>query len=89
MDNNLQPKIIKFSGIKEKLIPAINAKIPQLGLSEPVTLIDGFVNQPISLELSGSFVIGGPTVPMVMIVGNNTGRIYFFALKALLPDYDK
>ena len=91
MENNQpkQPKIIKFVEIKEKLIQAINGKIPQLGLNEPVTLVDGFVNQPLSMELSGSFIIGGPTIPMVMIVGNNTGRIHFFAIKALLPDIDK
>ena len=39
-------------------------------------------------ELTGAFVIGGPTIPMIAVVGNNSGRIYFFALKALLPDIE-
>lgn len=80
--------LLKFSEIKPKLINALQSKSAQLGVNEPVTLVDGFVNQPFQSELSGSFVIGGPTIPMVMLVGNNTGRVYFFALKVLLPDVD-
>ena len=47
-------------------------------------LIDQFVNQSISPQLSGNVVIGGPTLPMIMIVGARTGEIKFFALKALV-----
>lgn len=86
MDKN---KVIKFEDIKARIAAKINSNITLLGLNEPVSLVDGFVNQPISMELSGSFILGGPTIPMVMIVGNKTGRIYLFALKALLPDFDK
>lgn len=85
MSNSQQSKTIKFREIKDELIAAIKKKIPLLKLEEGVTLVDGFVNQPISMEISGSIIIGGTTVPMVMIVGNDTGRIYFFALKALMP----
>lgn len=84
----MDKKIIKFSEIKEQLRQALNNRIPILGINESVTLVDGFVNQPISMELSGSFIIGGPTIPMIMLVGNNTGRIYLFALKALMPNLE-
>jgi hypothetical protein len=77
---------IKFSDYKQKIIEALNKKGASLGVNEPVTLVDGFINQPIQNEISGSFVIGGPTIPMIMIVGKSSGRIYLFALKALLPD---
>lgn len=87
MENN-QPKIIKFSEIKEQLVQALNLKLSQnkLHVNEKVTIVDGFVNQPMSMELSGSFVIGGPAVPMIMLVGDESGRIYYFALKAILPE---
>jgi len=87
MENN-QPKKIKFIEIKPKLIEALNDKLKtnQLHLQEKVNIIDGFVNQPLSMELSGAFVIGGPAVPMIMLVGAESGRIYYFALKAILPD---
>jgi len=77
-------KII-FSEYKQKIISAINAR-GNLGIAEPVTLIDGFVNQPIQSELSGAFIVGGPAIPMIMLLGVNSGRIYYFALKAILPD---
>ena len=85
---NTQPKIIKFSEIKDELVIALNDKLQskKLHISEKVTIVDGFVNQPLSMELSGSFVIGGPTMPMIMLVGNESGRIYYFALKAILPN---
>jgi hypothetical protein len=85
---NTQQKVIKFSEIKDELVKALNDKLQsnKLHISEKVTIVDGFVNQPLSMELSGSFVIGGPAVPMIMLVGNESGRIYYFALKAILPN---
>lgn len=85
---NTQPKIIKFSEIKANLVNALNEKLKsnKLHLPEKVTIIDGFVNQPLSMELSGSFVIGGPAIPMIMLIGDESGRIYYFALKAILPE---
>lgn len=80
---------IKFSDYKKQIINALNERSASLGVNEPVTLVDGFVNQPIKNEISSSITIGGPTIPMIMIVGNKSGRIYLFALKFLLPDIDK
>jgi hypothetical protein len=86
--DNVQQKIIKFSEIKNDLVIALNEKLKsnKLHITEKVTIIDGFVNQPLSMELSGSFVIGGPTIPMIMLIGDESGRIYYFALKAILPN---
>ncbi|HAT9215558.1 TPA: hypothetical protein JBC15_02140 [Legionella pneumophila subsp. pneumophila] len=66
---------IKFTDYREKIIQELNNKKVFLGINEPVSLIDGFINQPIQQELSGNIVIGGPTIPMVAVVGNNSGRI--------------
>ena len=76
---------IKFSDYKEKIIKALNEKAPQHGIQEPTILVDGFMNQPIQKESIGGLVIDYPAIPMVAVVGNNSGRIYFFALKKLLP----
>lgn len=85
---NSEIKRIRFSEIKDDILSALTNKMENNGLSlgERVSLIDGFVNQPLSLELSGSFVIGGPSIPMIMLVGEKSGRIYYFALKAILPE---
>ena len=76
----------KFSDYKEKIINILTQKQPLLGIPESVSLIDGFINQPIQQELSGNIIIGGPTIPMIAVVGNTSGRIYYFALKALIPE---
>lgn len=77
---------IKFPEYKQKIIDALNVRMPQLGIHEPITLVDGFVNQPLQNEFTGGLFIGGPAIPMIAVVGNNSGRIYYFALKALIPD---
>lgn len=84
----MEKKTLKFSDYKDQIIKALQKRQTSLGIHEPVTLIDGFVNQPIQKELTGGFVFGGPTIPMIAVVGNNSGRIYFFALKILLPDIE-
>ena len=70
----------------EAMVEDLNKLMDDLGINESVSIVDGFANQPFQKELSGSFKIGGNTIPMVMLVGNKTGRVYYFALKALLPD---
>jgi hypothetical protein len=77
---------IQFSDYKAKIIEALNVRGAKLGIDEPITLVEGFINQPLQMEFTGGLVIGGPAIPMVAVVGNNSGRIYHFALKALLPD---
>lgn len=81
-------KTIKFSDIRQELINELKARATDINIDESLTLVEGFVNQPITMELSASFFIGGPTIPMIMVLGNKSGRIYLFALKALLKDIE-
>ena len=79
---------IKFEDYKQRLTDAIQAKLreaPILG-ENGFTLVEGFIMQPINKELSGAMILGGPTIPLVAVVGNTSGRMYYFAVKALLPD---
>jgi len=79
---------IKFDDYKQRITDAIQEKL-KAGLiagENGFTLVEGFIMQPLSKELSGNLIIGGPTIPLVAIVGNTSGRMYYFALKALLPD---
>lgn len=84
MSNELPASIVKFEEVKDSIIEAIKRKSDKLNIKESVTLVQGFVSQPYSMELSNFILIGGPTIPMVMLLGNETGRIYFFAYKALV-----
>lgn len=76
---------IKFEDYKQRITDAVQVKLraaPVTG-EDGFTLVDGFIMQPLSNEVSGNIVLGGPTIPLVAIVGNTSGRIYYFALKAL------
>ncbi len=79
---------INFIQEKEKIQQAIEKKIAQGVISEPdgFILIEGFINMATNDEVGGAFVIGGPTIPTVAVVGKTTGLIYSFALKILLPN---
>jgi hypothetical protein len=41
---------------------------------------------PLQGTISNNTILGGPSIPTIGIVGNTSGRIYTFALKAILPD---
>jgi len=79
-----------FEELKPKIQEAIEAKLKGSPIvdEDGFILVDGFFMPGFQKEISGSFVIGGPSVPAVAIVGKTTGRIYYFALKVLLPDLD-
>jgi len=77
-----------FATLKGQITAALNQKFLNgaafMGENQGFTLVDGFVMQTLQDNPAG-FVIGGKSVPMVMVVGNATGRVYYFALKALVP----
>ena len=79
---------IKFSEIKEELQKNLQEKlkISPIPNEAGFTLIEGFITTSLQGEISGSFILGGPTIPSIGIVGNTSGRIYTFALKAVMPN---
>lgn len=55
---------------------------PRCGQSQ-FTVLDGYFNHPIQGELSGNLVIGGPSIPVAVVVCNNCGFLSEHALGAL------
>ena len=83
-----KPIPLNFRAMQEDIRKAIQDKLKACPLpSEDAgfTLIEGFMSLPIRQEFSNEVFIGGRSVPIVGIVGNKSGRIYTFALKAILP----
>jgi hypothetical protein len=76
---------IKFEEYKQRITDAVQLKLRAVPITgeNGFTLVDGFIMQPLSNEVSGNVIIGGPTIPLIVIVGNTSGRMYYFALKAL------
>lgn len=80
--------VINFEAYKGQIQTAIQQRITQGVISDPsgFILLDGFINMPLQKEMGGAFVIGGPTVPAVAVVGKSTGIVHTFALKVLIPN---
>ncbi len=83
-------KDIKFEDYKTELQEAIKKRANQAIFSneKDLNLIDGFILQPIQQTIGNSIIVGGPQVPLVAVVGVSSGKVYYFAVKALLPDLD-
>ena len=81
-------KTVKFLEIKKELQDKIQEKLKLSPIPNEAgfTLIDGFTNLSLQEDISNNVIIGGPSIPMVGIVGNTSGRIYTFALRILMPD---
>lgn len=47
------------------------------------SLLDGFINLPLTQEVSGNVIIGGPQVPCAVTACNNCGNLTYHALGAL------
>lgn len=69
----------------------IKQKIEEKGALRPCercgqphfSVLDGFINLPLTQEVSGNVIIGGPQVPCAVIGCNNCGNLSYFALGAL------
>lgn len=75
-----------FDKVKPLIIEVLEKK--NLGIGEPLSLVDGFFIMPLHPTCENFILVGASTVPMVVLFGENTGRIYHFALKAILPDWE-
>ena len=75
--------IINFQNIQADILDAVKTKA---GLVGSWTVLDSFANQFIQKEISGNVLIGGPTIPLVIVMNTLTGEIKYFSLKFLLGD---
>jgi len=78
----------KFLEYKDEILNILNEKISkgEIKLNEKVNLVDGFFMQSFQDTLQG-IQLGGRTVPSIMLVGES-GQIYFFAIKVILPNIE-
>lgn len=74
---------INFPSYQSDILEALKTKA---GLSGNWTIMDFFVNQPIQKEISGNLTIGGPALPLVLVMNQTTGEMKYFSLKFLLGD---
>lgn len=77
---------MEFSKYKKRITDVLEGR--DLGIDEEISLINGFFDSLIFKDLSDEIVLFGPTIPLIIAVGETSGRVYVFALKHVLPDLD-
>ena len=77
-----------FSEYKERILEQLG-KLDEssLGINEPVSLFEGFFQSHYTEGFSGNTVLGGKYIPTIAVIGEETGRLYFFAIKKILPSF--
>ena len=78
-----------YAELESQIREAVTAKFQQGHMQGEASfqIIDGFSNTVLQEKVGPKvgLVIGGTTVPCVLVLGHTSGRIYSFALLALLP----
>ncbi|HTJ49048.1 MAG TPA: hypothetical protein VL443_06295 [Cyclobacteriaceae bacterium] len=72
---------MNFDDVKPQIVRALKKNA---WIEEPWELIDGFVIRKFDQEWTIEPMFGGPNIPTIMVLGES-GRIYYFALKAIIP----
>ena len=85
--------------LTQELKNEIAQKLQEKGAIKPCSrcghqkfsLLDGFINFPMTQEVSNNVIIGGPNVPSAVVACENCGHLEFHALGAigLLNDQKK
>lgn len=83
---------VNFEAIRGDLIKALIEKMTLnpcfRDSEEKFTLLNGFFNTPVQDRLDGHIYLGGPSIPMIAVMGQSSGQVIFFALKFLMPNLD-
>ncbi len=81
---------VKFSDIQDRVQAELKKKLKDTPIpnEDGFAIIKGFMKFYLHKEISKDITTAVATLPMVAIVGNTSGRIYTYALKAILPDIE-
>jgi len=77
---------VKFEDVKDILMEKLSPKLDLINPNEEFILMEGFISSPYTTELSNVLLIGGPTIPLVMVFGKKTSLMYFFSYKDLMEE---
>jgi hypothetical protein len=78
---------LKFASIKDEIENALKDKVKLLPVkNDEFALVEGFGQLPVLPDTH--YVMSHPFIPTVSIVNIQTGQIYTYALKAILPELE-
>lgn len=76
-----------FSSLQKEIMQKLQEldKKGFFGEDKNLTIMDGFVFMPIQESVGMGISIGGRSIPTVVVIDNDTGRIWNLSLKHLVP----
>jgi len=80
-------KEYEFNTLLPRLTEVLK-KLDSMPGESSVTLVKGFVHHTITQQMPNKFINPHEYMPTIAVIGNSTGRIYLFAVKALLRDLE-
>lgn len=86
MEYLLKNNWLKFSDYEQRITYEINKRGEDLWITEPNSLLRWFIKINIRDNLDDWITFWWPNIPIIAVVWNKSWRIYFFALKAILPE---
>jgi len=78
--------MLKFVELREKILKALEEKKKHLLDEDGFLLIEGFVYYRIMQEIPFDTNTSTKALPMVVLIGSKTGRVYTFSLQDILPE---
>jgi len=84
--------VTRFEDVQADIIPILNKRLETLGLNDPqgfsiVGVTTHFIQDDIGNDAPVN--IGGRNMPVVMVVGNATGIVHYFAFRSLMRELEK
>jgi hypothetical protein len=76
-----------FEDLKEEILAKLNEFDKQgfFGKNKQLTVLDGFVYLTLQDKVGGGVQLGGRSLPVVVVYDNETGQVWQFSLKQLVP----
>lgn len=75
-----------FDDLLEVIIRKLEEKKKCMNISEDVEIVHGIFNVLGGEKYSENTVLGGISIPSIVLLGKASGRLYFFSLKSLLKE---
>lgn len=77
-----------FDSLKDEILAALD-ELDKTGFfggnDKKLTVMDGFVYLTLQDKVGGGVQLGGRSLPVVVVYDNDTGQVWQFSLKQLVP----
>ena len=77
-----------FSSLQQEILSGLQKLVDERNYfngAQNLTVVDGFAHLPVQETVGGGTISMGRSIPMVVVVDEDTGQVWQLALKQLVP----